>query len=140
MRIAYIGIIFMGVTIITNRPSGAWEAREAITLSVFRHAVSFFLPLIILPRFLACGHLDVFPCGRYFRHLPHRSFVLMRLFNWLGAIQLSLATEFIFSCALFRVSGDIPVAMKETLSARLSTWSETRERCLRVRMAVQKSF
>ncbi|MDD3673048.1 MAG: MATE family efflux transporter [Synergistaceae bacterium] len=84
MRIAYVGIIFMGVTIITNSALlGLGRAREAITLSVFRHAVFLFLPLIILPRFFGLwGIWMSFPVGDISGCLIAALF-LMRLFNWL---------------------------------------------------------
>lgn len=84
MRIAYIGIIFMGVTIITNSALlGLGRAREAITLSVFRHAVFLFLPIIILPRFYGIwGIWMSFPVGDISGCLIAALF-LKRLFNWL---------------------------------------------------------
>lgn len=84
MRIAYIGIIFMGVTIITNSALlGLGKAREAITLSVFRHAVFLFLPLLILPRFYGLwGIWMSFPVGDISGCLVAALF-LYRLFNWL---------------------------------------------------------
>ena len=84
MRIAYIGIIFMGVTIITNSALlGLGRAREAITLSVFRHAVFLFLPLVILPRFYGLwGIWMSFPVGDISGCLI-AAFFLKRLFNWL---------------------------------------------------------
>lgn len=84
MRIAYIGIIFMGVTIITNSALlGLGKAREAITLSIFRHAVFLFLPLMILPRFFGIwGIWMSFPVGDIFGCLIAALF-LKRLFKWL---------------------------------------------------------
>ncbi|MDD4159743.1 MAG: MATE family efflux transporter [Synergistaceae bacterium] len=84
MRIAYIGIIFMGVTIITNSALlGLGKAREAITLSIFRHAVFLFLPLIILPRFYGIwGIWMSFPVGDIFGCIIAAIF-LKKLFKWL---------------------------------------------------------
>lgn len=84
MRIAYIGIIFMGVTIITNSALlGLGKAREAIILSFFRHAIFLFLPLIILPRYFGIwGIWMSFPVGDIFGCLLALLF-LKRLFKWL---------------------------------------------------------
>ncbi len=92
MRIAYIGIIFMGVTIITNSALlGLGKAKEAIVLSVFRHAIFLFLPLIILPRFFGLwGIWFSFPVGDFFGCLIAWVF-LKRLFSWLesGSAQFA---------------------------------------------------
>ena len=85
MRIGYIGIVFMGVTIVTNSALlGLGRAKEAITLSVFRHAVFLFLPLIILPRYFGLwGVWMSFPVGDIFGCFI-AAFFLKRLFKWLG--------------------------------------------------------
>ena len=86
MRIGYVGIIFMGVTIVTNSALlGLGKARQAITLSIFRHAVFLFLPLMILPRFF--GLLGVwmsFPVGDIFGCFVALIF-LKKLMKWLNS-------------------------------------------------------
>ena len=84
MRIGYLGIVFMGVTIVTNSALlGLGKARQAITLSVFRHAIFLFLPLIILPRFFGLwGIWMSFPVGDIFGCLTAVIF-LRRLITWL---------------------------------------------------------
>ena len=86
MRVGYIGIIFMGVIIVTNSALlGLGKAKEAIMLSVFRHAIFMFLPLMILPRFF--GLLGVwmsFPAGDFFGCLVALVF-LKKLIKWLNS-------------------------------------------------------
>jgi Na+-driven multidrug efflux pump len=74
----------MGVTIVTNSALLALgKARQAITLSVFRHAIFLFLPLIILPRFFGLwGIWMSFPVGDIFGCLTAVIF-LRRLIKWL---------------------------------------------------------
>lgn len=84
MRIGYIGIIFMGVTIITTSAlQGLGKAKQSLVLSLFRHAVFMFLPLLILPRFFGLwGVWMSFPVGDIFGCLLASVF-LNRLIKWL---------------------------------------------------------
>lgn len=93
MRIGYIGIVFMGVTIVTNSALLALgKAREAIILSVFRHAVFLFLPLIILPGYFGLwGVWMSFPVGDIFGCIT-AAFFLKRLIKWLKS-EDALFTE-----------------------------------------------
>ncbi len=93
MRIGYIGIVFMGVTIVTNSALLALgKAREAIMLSVFRHAVFLFLPLIILPWYFGLwGVWMSFPVGDIFGCIT-AAFFLKRLIKWLKS-EDALFTE-----------------------------------------------
>lgn len=70
MRIGYIGIIFVGVPIITTSAlQGLGKARAALAMAISRHAVFMFLPLLILPRFFGLWGVwmsfptsDIFGC------------------------------------------------------------------------------
>lgn len=70
MRIGYIGIMFVGVPIITTSAlQGLGKARAALAMAISRHAVFMFLPLLILPRFFGLWGVwmsfptsDVFGC------------------------------------------------------------------------------
>ena len=65
MRVGYIGLPFMGVTIVTNAAlQGLGKGFASLALSFCRHVLCMFVPLILLPRFF--GLLGVwmsFPCG-----------------------------------------------------------------------------
>lgn len=84
MRIGYVGIMFVGVPIITTSAlQGLGKARAALVMSVFRHAVFMFLPLIVLPRFFGFWGIwmsfptgDILGCGMAL-------FFLRSLIRWL---------------------------------------------------------
>ena len=84
MRIGYIGIVFFGVTIITNSAlQGLGKAKESLILSLIRHMAFMFLPMIILPRIF--GMLGVwisFPLGDALGCVLAYLF-LRRLIKWL---------------------------------------------------------
>ncbi len=85
MRIGYLGIIFMSVTIVTNSALlGLGKSREAIALLVFRNGIFLFLPLIILPRFFGLWGIWIsFPVGDILSCLIAAVF-LKRLIRWLN--------------------------------------------------------
>lgn len=70
MRIGYVGIMFVGVPIITTSAlQGLGKARAALAMAISRHAVFMFLPLLILPRFFGLWGVwmsfptsDIFGC------------------------------------------------------------------------------
>ncbi len=65
MRVGYIGLPFMGVTIVTNSAlQGLGKGFASLALSFCRHVLCMFIPLIMLPRIF--GLLGVWmsiPCG-----------------------------------------------------------------------------
>lgn len=65
MRIGYMGIMFVGLPIITTSAlQGLGKARAALCMALFRHAVFMFLPMLILPRFFGIwGIWMSFPIG-----------------------------------------------------------------------------
>lgn len=65
MRVGYLGIPFMGVTIITNSAlQGLGKGTASLALSLSRHALCLFIPLLTLPRFFGfTGVWMAFPCG-----------------------------------------------------------------------------
>ena len=84
MRIGYLGIVFFGMTIITNSAlQGLGKAKESLILSLIRHIAFMFLPMIILPRIF--GMLGVwlsFPLGDALGCVLAYLF-LRRLIKWL---------------------------------------------------------
>lgn len=84
MRIGYMGIIFVGLPIITTAAfQGLGKARAALFMSVFRHAVFMFLPMMILPKFFGLwGVWMSFPVGDIFGCLM-ALFFLRYLLKWL---------------------------------------------------------
>lgn len=84
MRIGYIGIMFIGVPIITTAAlQGLGKAKAALSLAIFRHAIFMFLPMIILPRFFGIwGIWMSFPTGDIFGCLM-AIFFLRWLITWL---------------------------------------------------------
>ncbi|MCI5863708.1 MATE family efflux transporter [Cloacibacillus porcorum] len=65
MRVGYVGLPFMGVTIVTNSAlQGLGKGFASLALSFCRHVLCMFIPLIILPRiFGLLGVWMSFPCG-----------------------------------------------------------------------------
>jgi len=84
MRIGYLGIMFVGVPIVTNAAlQGLARARESLILSLMRHAVFMFLPMMILPRFFGLwGVWMSFPTGDICGCII-ALFFLRRLSKWL---------------------------------------------------------
>lgn len=84
MRIGYLGIVFVGVPIVTiSALQGLGRARESLFLSLFRHAFFMFLPMIILPKFFGIwGVWLAFPVGDVCGSLMSIYF-LSRLIKWL---------------------------------------------------------
>lgn len=84
MRIGYLGIILVGIPIITTSSLQALgKARAALTMAVFRHAVFMFLPMMILPRFFGIwGIWMSFPTGDVFGAIM-AIFFLRHLIKWL---------------------------------------------------------
>ena len=84
MRIGYLGIVFFGMTIITNSAlQGLGKAKESLILSLIRHIAFMFLLMIILPRIF--GMLGVwlsFPLGDALGCVLAYLF-LRRLIKWL---------------------------------------------------------
>ncbi len=84
MRIGYIGIIFMGVTLVTNSAlQGLGKAKESLLLSLCRQVAFMFLPLLVLPKFFGLwGIWMSFPvgdiCGSFLAF-----FFMRRLIKWL---------------------------------------------------------
>lgn len=65
MRIGYLGIPFMGVTIITNSAlQGLGKGMASLALSFCRHVLCMFIPLLTLPKLFGLkGIWMSFPCG-----------------------------------------------------------------------------
>ena len=65
MRVGYLGIPFMGITIITNSAlQGLGKGAASLALSFCRHVFCMFVPLLTLPRiFGLTGVWASFPCG-----------------------------------------------------------------------------
>lgn len=84
MRIGYIGIIFVGLPIITSSAlQGLGKGRAALAMSFFRHIVFMFAPLLILPKFFGIwGIWMSFPTGDIFGCIM-AVFFLRRLIKWL---------------------------------------------------------
>jgi len=84
MRIGYMGIIFVGVPIVTTSAlQGLGKARVALFMALFRHAVLMFLPILILPRFFGIwGIWMSFPVGDVFGCVM-ALFCLRWLIRWL---------------------------------------------------------
>lgn len=84
MRIGYLGIILVGIPIITTSSLQALgKARAALTMAVFRHAIFMFLPMMILPRFFGIwGIWMSFPTGDVFGAVMG-VFFLRHLIKWL---------------------------------------------------------
>lgn len=84
MRIGYMGIILVGIPIITTSSLQALgKARAALIMAVFRHAIFMFLPMIILPRFFGIwGIWMSFPTGDVFGGAM-AVFFLRSLIKWL---------------------------------------------------------
>jgi len=84
MRIGYMGIIFMGVTLVTNSALlGLGKAKESMQLSLIRHILFMFAPLIVLPKFFGLwGIWMSFPAGDICGCLL-ASIFLRRLIKWL---------------------------------------------------------
>jgi putative MATE family efflux protein len=84
MRIGYLGIIFMGVTLVTNSALlGLGKAKESLLLSLIRHVVFMFLPLLVLPNFFGLWGIWLsFPVGDICGCLLASVF-LRRLIRWL---------------------------------------------------------
>ncbi|MCE5202594.1 MAG: MATE family efflux transporter [Synergistaceae bacterium] len=84
MRIGYLGIMFVGVPIVTNAAlQGMAKAKESLVLSLLRHAVFMFLPMMVLPNFFGLwGIWMSFPTGDICGCIL-ALFFLKRLFRWL---------------------------------------------------------
>lgn len=65
MRIGYVGIMFVGVPIVTTSAlQGLGKARIALFMALFRHALLMFVPMLVLPRFFGIwGIWMSFPVG-----------------------------------------------------------------------------
>lgn len=65
MRVGYLGIPFMGITIITNSAlQGLGKGAASLALSFCRHVFCMFVPLLTLPRIFGLkGVWMSFPCG-----------------------------------------------------------------------------
>lgn len=88
MRIGYIGLIFVGVPIITSSAlQGLGRARAALTMSFFRHIIFMFAPLLILPKIFGIwGIWMSFPTGDIFG-CTMAVFFLRSLIKWLRSSE-----------------------------------------------------
>ncbi len=88
MRVGYLGIPFMGVTIITNSAlQGLGKGAASLALSFCRHVFCMFVPLLTLPRiFGLAGVWMSFPCGDIGGGLVSVCF-LMWVIRWLKSPQ-----------------------------------------------------
>ncbi|MDO5116072.1 MAG: MATE family efflux transporter [Synergistaceae bacterium] len=84
MRIGYIGIPFMGVTIITNASlQGLGKGMASLILSFCRHVLCMFVPLLTLPHFFGLNGVWMsFPFGDIGGSLISAGFLIW-LVRWL---------------------------------------------------------
>lgn len=84
IRIGYLGIVFMGISIVTNSAlQGLGKAKASLVLSLCRHVLFMYAPVFILSRLFGLwGIWYSFPCGDLFGGLLSLAF-LARLVKWL---------------------------------------------------------
>lgn len=84
MRIGYMAIPFMGITVVTNSAlQGLGKGGHSLALSFCRHVLCMFLPLLILPRFFGMtGIWASYPVGDFGGGLISACFMVWVL-RWL---------------------------------------------------------